>query len=52
MKRLFILREKKGGKPIPNCEYDNKMKAKEARNHIGGSTVVSIGRDHKNYEAK
>jgi hypothetical protein len=55
MKRLFILRESKGGKPIPNCEYDNKMEAKKARNVMngyGGNVVVSIGPDHKLYEAK
>jgi len=51
MKCLFILREQKGGKPIPHHEYDKKGKAKKARDLIGGSTVVSIGRDHKNYEA-
>lgn len=52
MKRLFILREKKGGKAIPNREYDDKMKAKQARNELGGTTVVSTGPDHKSNEAK
>ena len=51
MKCLFILRESKGGKPIPSHEYDDKMAAKKARDLIGGTTVVSLGRDHKNYEA-
>ena len=48
---LFILRESKGGKPIPSHEYDDKMAAKKARDLIGGTTVVSYGHDHKNYEA-
>jgi len=51
MKCLFVLREKKGGKPIVGQEFDNKMKAKEVRNALGGTTVVSLGRDHKNYDA-
>ena len=50
MKCLFVLREKQNGKLIPNMEFDNKMKAKAARDEIGGSTVVSKGRDHQHYE--
>lgn len=50
MKCLFVLKEKKGGKPIPDMEFDNKMKAKAMRDEIGGTTVVSLGRDHRNYE--
>lgn len=49
MKCLFILRESKGGKPIEGYEFDNKQLAKEKRDELGGTTVVSIGRDHRKY---
>ncbi|MHA2380641.1 MAG: hypothetical protein ACXADS_15300 [Candidatus Thorarchaeota archaeon] len=49
MKRLFILREKKQGKPIPGMEFENKQDAKQKRDEMGGDTVVSLGPDHRNY---
>lgn len=49
MKKLFVLRESKKGKIIPDLYFDNKMEAKKARNERGGTTVVSYGQDHKLY---
>jgi hypothetical protein len=52
MKRLFVLRHSKGGTIVKGDDgqpmyFDNKPTAKETRNRLGGSTVVSLGPDHK-----
>ena len=52
MKRLFVLRHNKGGAIVKGTDgqpmyFDNKPDAKATRNHLGGSTVVSLGPDHK-----
>jgi hypothetical protein len=52
MKRLFILREKKDGKALPDMFFEDKQQAKSKRDEVGGTTVVSIGPDHRNYEPK
>ena len=49
MKKLFVLREQKKGRVIPDLYFDNKMEAKQARNKLGKDTVVSYGPDHKLY---
>ena len=47
MKRLFTLRQSKGGPLVqPVVYFDDKMAAKAARI---GTQVVSIGPDHRNY---
>lgn len=46
MKRLFMLRKRRGGPSIPNVYFDNKAKAKTERDKLGGETVVSYGPDH------
>ena len=48
-KRLFQLRKYPKGPVIPNVYFDNKSAAKAARNQMGGTTVVSLGPDHRNY---
>jgi hypothetical protein len=53
--KLFMLRADKNGKPVLGVDgkpvyFDNKMDAKEARDKIGGTTVVSYGTDHKLYK--
>lgn len=52
--KLFMLRATKQGKPVQDTTgnilyFSNKMDAKDARDKIGGSTVVSYGPDHKLY---
>lgn len=52
MKRLFVLRHSKGGAIIKDSAnrplyFENKMVAKAARDQFGGTTVVSLGPDHK-----
>lgn len=52
--KLFILRTTKHGKPVLGADdkpmyFGNKMDAKDARDKIGGTTVVSYGPDHKLY---
>lgn len=52
--KLFMLRASKQGKPVQDDNgnimyFGNKMDAKDARDKIGGSTVVSYGPDHKLY---
>jgi len=52
--KLFMLRTEKYGKPVLGADgkpvyFDNKMDAKDARDKIGGATVVSYGTDHKLY---
>ena len=52
--KLFMLRASKHGKPVQDATgnilyFSNKMDAKEARDKIGGTTVVSYGIDHKLY---
>ena len=52
--KLFILRATKHGKPVQDATgnilyFSNKMDAKDARDKIGGTTVVSYGPDHKLY---
>ena len=52
--KLFMLRATKQGKPVQDTTgnilyFSNKMDAKEARDKIGGTTVVSKGPDHKLY---
>jgi hypothetical protein len=48
-KRLFQLRKYPKGATIPNVYFSNKSAAKAARNEMGGTTVVSLGPDHRNY---
>jgi hypothetical protein len=53
--KLFMLRADKNGKPVLGVDgkpvyFDNKMDAKQARDKIGGTTVVSYGTDHKLYK--
>lgn len=55
MFRLFMLRHSKQGAPVKDEDgsvmyFQDKMRAKAARNAFGGSTVVSIGPDHKLYK--
>jgi hypothetical protein len=52
MKRLFILREKKDGKALPDMFFEDKQQAKTKRDELGGTTVVSLGPDHSRYEPK
>ena len=48
-KRLFQLRKYPKGPTIPNVYFADKSAAKAARNEMGGTTVVSLGPDHRNY---
>ena len=48
-KRLFQLRKYPKGPTIPNVYFSDKSAAKAARNEMGGTTVVSLGPDHRNY---
>lgn len=55
MKRLFMLRHSKGGSAVLGTDkhpvyFQSKQEAKVARNELGGSTVVSVGIDHKLYK--
>ena len=55
MKRLFMLRHSKGGSAVLGTDkhpvyFQSKQEAKQARNERGGSTVVSVGVDHKLYK--
>jgi hypothetical protein len=55
MKRLFMLRHSKGGSAVLGDDrhpvyFQSKQEAKQARNERGGSTVVSVGVDHKLYK--
>lgn len=55
MKRLFILRKTKQGAVVTGDDnqplyFANKTRAKEVRDTLGGSTVVSLGPDHKLYK--
>ena len=55
MKRLFMLRHNKGGSAVLGDNkhpiyFQTKQKAKAARDKRGGSTVVSVGVDHKLYK--
>jgi hypothetical protein len=55
MKRLFMLRHSKGGSAVLGDDrhpvyFQSKQEAKVARNERGGSTVVSVGVDHKLYK--
>lgn len=52
MPRLFMLKDRRGGKPLTNqfgevIFFDNKTEAKRQRDRIGNDTVVSYGPDHK-----
>lgn len=52
--KLFMLRTTKQGKPVQDANgnilyFSNKMLAKDFRDKIGGTTVVSYGPDHKLY---
>lgn len=50
MKRLFTLRQNKGGPLVqPVVYFDNKMAAKAAR---VGTHVVSFGPDHRLYKGQ
>lgn len=54
--KLFLLRERKGGRPIRDAKGDiltfpDKQQAKMVRDTIGNGTVVSYGPDHKLYWA-
>jgi hypothetical protein len=48
-KRLFQLRKYPKGPAIPGTYFSDKSAAKAARNEMGGTTVVSLGPDHRNY---
>ena len=52
-KRLFQLRKYPKGPVITGSEgpiyFSNKSAAKAVRNEMGGTTVVSLGPDHRNY---
>ena len=48
-KRLFMLRRYPKGPSIDGLYFDNKSAAKAARNQMGGTTVVSLGPDHRNF---
>ena len=52
-KRLFQLRKYPKGPVITGSEgplyFADKSAAKAARNEMGGTTVVSLGPDHRNY---
>jgi len=55
MKRLFMLRHSKGESAVLGTDkhpiyFQTKQKAKAARDKRGGSTVVSVGVDHKLYK--
>jgi hypothetical protein len=55
MKRLFMLRHNKGGSAVLGTDkhpiyFQTKQEAKAARDERGGSTVVSVGVDHKLYK--
>lgn len=55
--RLFALREYKKGPHITDQSgeplyFDSKTVAKRLRDRIGGSTVVTLGPDHKYYEGE
>jgi hypothetical protein len=52
--KLFVLRTEKNGQVVRDRDgnvmyFDNKMDAKDARDSIGGNTVVSYGPDHKKF---
>ena len=50
--RLFILRQGRKGKAIPDVYFNNKMDAKYARDSgaYGEGVVVSYGPDHRRYQ--
>lgn len=48
-KRLFQLRKYPKGPAIPGMYFSDKSAAKAVRNEMGGTTVVSLGPDHKDY---
>ena len=48
-KRLYQLRKYPKGPVITGLYFDNKSAAKAVRNQMGGTTVVSLGPDHRNY---
>lgn len=45
--QLFVLRHSKGGAIVEGYTFDNKMDAKQQRDELGGTVVVSPGPDHK-----
>jgi hypothetical protein len=52
--RLFALRRNRKGPLVKDqfgdvVYFDNKMEAKQSRDRIGGSAVVTLGPDHKMY---
>jgi hypothetical protein len=55
MKRLFMLRHSKHGAVVLGGDrqplyFDTKSEAKKTRDTLGGTTVVTLGIDHKLYK--
>jgi len=55
MKRLFMIRLGRKGKPMPNVFFTKKLNAKQFRDqyneeHPEANAVVSYGPDHRRYE--
>lgn len=57
-KRLFVLRHGKGGAIVRDEKtqqplyYSNKPAAKQVRDTLGGTTVVSYGPDHRKFKGE
>lgn len=54
MLRLFMLKDRRGGKPLTDqfgdvVFFDNKTIAKRARDRIGNGCAVAYGPDHKHH---
>jgi hypothetical protein len=49
MKKLFIIRKHKNGPAVPDLYFSDKIEAKQKRNELGDSHVVSYGPDHKKF---
>lgn len=48
-KRLYVLRQYPRGPVITGLYFSDKRSAKAERDKRGGTTVVSIGPDHRNF---
>ena len=47
--KLFVLRHYKNGAVVEGYAFNDKQAAKQQRDVLGGTVVVSLGPDHKRY---